>query len=144
MFLRRCWIDSARFRRFYSRFIAACCSWSFLDSAAWWGQHQHPTCIFRPRLDLAFCDFCDIDIDTSRPLSSDSLLVFIACVTSCFWPSTMDFLKSAVASAIAKSSSFPYLLHDEVESDNLRPSIWSLFNATKKVCVCACHGDHNQ
>lgn len=42
----------------------------------------------------------------------------------------MDFLKSAVASAIAKGSSFPYSLGDRVD---LSDSIWSLHNATKRV-----------
>jgi len=41
----------------------------------------------------------------------------------------MDFLKSAVASAIAKSSSFPYTVGDRVDLD---ASIWTLSNATKK------------
>lgn len=41
----------------------------------------------------------------------------------------MDFLKSAVASAIAKSSSFPYTIGDRVDLD---ASIWTLSNATKK------------
>jgi SCY1-like protein 1 len=43
----------------------------------------------------------------------------------------MDFLKSAVASAIAKSSSFPYTIGDRVDNNE---SIWSQFNAIKKVC----------
>ncbi|KAK5092461.1 Nuclear aminoacylation-dependent tRNA export pathway component [Exophiala xenobiotica] len=41
----------------------------------------------------------------------------------------MDFLKSAVASAIAKSSSFPYTIGERVDLD---ASIWTLSNATKK------------
>ncbi|KAK5936706.1 Nuclear aminoacylation-dependent tRNA export pathway component [Knufia obscura] len=41
----------------------------------------------------------------------------------------MDFLKSAVASAIAKSSSFPFTIGDRVDLD---ASIWTLSNATKK------------
>ncbi|KAK5076208.1 Nuclear aminoacylation-dependent tRNA export pathway component [Lithohypha guttulata] len=41
----------------------------------------------------------------------------------------MDFLKSAVASAIAKSSSFPYTIGDRIDLD---ASIWTLSNATKK------------
>lgn len=43
----------------------------------------------------------------------------------------MDFLKSAVASAIAKGSSFPYSLGDRVDVSD---SLWSLHNATKRVC----------
>lgn len=42
----------------------------------------------------------------------------------------MDFLKSAVASAISKSSSFPYSLEDRVD---LEQSYWTLNNATKRV-----------
>ncbi|KAF7165903.1 hypothetical protein CNMCM6106_001909 [Aspergillus hiratsukae] len=41
----------------------------------------------------------------------------------------MDFLKSAVASAIAKGSSFPYSLGDRVDVSD---SIWTLHNATKR------------
>ncbi|EYE92479.1 COPI-interacting protein CEX1 [Aspergillus ruber CBS 135680] len=41
----------------------------------------------------------------------------------------MDFLKSAVASAIAKGSSFPYSLGDRVD---IGDSIWALHNATKR------------
>jgi len=41
----------------------------------------------------------------------------------------MDFFKSAVASAIAKSSSFPYSIGERVDLD---ASIWTLSNATKK------------
>ncbi|ETN38970.1 uncharacterized protein HMPREF1541_07012 [Cyphellophora europaea CBS 101466] len=41
----------------------------------------------------------------------------------------MDFLKSAVASAIAKSSSFPYSIGDRIDNSD---SIWTLHNATKK------------
>ncbi|EXJ79154.1 SCY1 protein kinase [Capronia epimyces CBS 606.96] len=41
----------------------------------------------------------------------------------------MDFLKSAVASAIAKSSSFPVTIGDRID---LGDSIWSLHNAIKK------------
>lgn len=44
----------------------------------------------------------------------------------------MDFLKSAVASAIAKGSSFPYSLGDRVD---IGDSIWALHNATKRVCM---------
>jgi SCY1-like protein 1 len=42
----------------------------------------------------------------------------------------MDFLKSAVASAIAKSSSFPYTIGDRVDNNE---SIWAQHNGTKKV-----------
>ncbi|EAW07871.1 COPI-interacting protein CEX1 [Aspergillus clavatus NRRL 1] len=41
----------------------------------------------------------------------------------------MDFLKSAVASAIAKGSSFPYSFGDRVDVSD---SIWTLHNATKR------------
>lgn len=42
----------------------------------------------------------------------------------------MDFLKSAVASAIAKGSSFPVSLGDRVD---IGDSIWALHNGTKRV-----------
>jgi SCY1-like protein 1 len=42
----------------------------------------------------------------------------------------MDFLKSAVASAIAKSSSFPYTTGDKVDNNE---SIWTQHNGTRKV-----------
>ncbi|KAK3307994.1 armadillo-type protein [Chaetomium strumarium] len=41
----------------------------------------------------------------------------------------MDFLKSAVASAIAKGPSFPYSFGDKVDLD---PSIWTLYNGTRR------------
>ncbi|CUS13445.1 unnamed protein product [Tuber aestivum] len=41
----------------------------------------------------------------------------------------MDFLKSAVASAISKGPPFPYTFGDRVDVDR---SIWSLYNGTKK------------
>jgi hypothetical protein len=47
-------------------------------------------------------------------------------------PRSMDFLKSAVASAIAKSSSFPVTVGDRVD---LGDSIWTLHHATKKACA---------
>lgn len=43
----------------------------------------------------------------------------------------MDFLKSAVASAIAKGPLAAYSVTDRVDVDN---SIWTLNNATKRVC----------
>ncbi len=42
----------------------------------------------------------------------------------------MDFLKSAVASAIAKGPPFPYTFGDRVDLD---ASIWTLHNGTKRV-----------
>jgi hypothetical protein len=42
----------------------------------------------------------------------------------------MDFLKSAVASAIAKGPPFPYTFGDKVDLD---PSIWTLYNGTRRV-----------
>lgn len=42
----------------------------------------------------------------------------------------MDFLKSAVASAIAKGPPFPYTFGDKVDLD---PSIWALHNGTRRV-----------
>ncbi|RPA91267.1 ARM repeat-containing protein [Choiromyces venosus 120613-1] len=41
----------------------------------------------------------------------------------------MDFLKSAVASAISKGPPFPYTFGDRVDVDN---SVWSLYNGTKR------------
>ncbi len=51
----------------------------------------------------------------------------------------MDFLKSAVASAMAKGPPFPYTFGDKVDLD---PSIWTLCNGTRRVCpralLCFC------
>ncbi|OJJ49608.1 hypothetical protein ASPZODRAFT_128093 [Penicilliopsis zonata CBS 506.65] len=47
----------------------------------------------------------------------------------------MDFLKSAVASAIAKGSSFPFALGDRVD---IGDSLWTLHNATKRDDGSAC------
>ncbi|KAL4913541.1 armadillo-type protein [Aspergillus aurantiobrunneus] len=47
----------------------------------------------------------------------------------------MDFLKSAVASAMAKGSSFPYSLGDRVD---ISDSIWTLHNATKREDGSSC------
>jgi SCY1-like protein 1 len=41
----------------------------------------------------------------------------------------MDFLKSAVASAIAKSSSFPVTIGDRID---IGDSIWTVHNGIKK------------
>lgn len=41
----------------------------------------------------------------------------------------MDFLKSAVASAMAKGPPFPYTFGDKVDVDE---SIWTLYNGTKR------------
>ncbi|KAH6627060.1 armadillo-type protein [Chaetomium sp. MPI-SDFR-AT-0129] len=41
----------------------------------------------------------------------------------------MDFLKSAVASAMAKGPPFPYSFGDKVDLD---PSIWTLYNGTRR------------
>lgn len=49
----------------------------------------------------------------------------------------MDFLKSAVASAISKGPPFPYTFADRVEVDN---SIWILYNGIKKVRPCYVKG----
>ena len=43
----------------------------------------------------------------------------------------MDYLKSAVASAISKGSSIPYAFGDRVDVDQ---TVFSLYNGTKKVC----------
>ncbi|OAX78338.1 SCY1 protein kinase [Emergomyces africanus] len=47
----------------------------------------------------------------------------------------MDFLKSAVASAIAKGSSFPYSFGDRLDNNE---SIWTLHNGTKRDDGSAC------
>ena len=44
----------------------------------------------------------------------------------------MEFLKSAVASAISKDPPFPYKFGDRLTVDQ---SIWALHNGTKRVCV---------
>lgn len=53
----------------------------------------------------------------------------------------MDFLKSAVASAIAKGPAFPYTFGDIVDVDQ---SIWTLHNGTRRVSIkvylsCSAH-----
>ena len=45
-------------------------------------------------------------------------------------PPTMEFFKSAVASAISKGPPFPYTFGDKVDVDT---SIWTLYNGTKRV-----------
>jgi hypothetical protein len=45
-------------------------------------------------------------------------------------PAEMDFLKSAVASAISKGPAFGYTFGDRVD---LNDSIWTLHNGTKRV-----------
>ena len=47
----------------------------------------------------------------------------------------MDFLKSAVASAMAKGPPFPYNFGDKVDIDQ---SIWTLYNGTRRVCPAPC------
>lgn len=44
----------------------------------------------------------------------------------------MDFLKSAMASAISKGPPFPYSFGDRVDID---ASIWTLHNGTRRVCL---------
>ena len=48
----------------------------------------------------------------------------------------MDFLKSAVASAIAKGPAFGYTFGDRVDIDQ---SIWTLHNGTKRVIEWVLH-----
>ena len=53
----------------------------------------------------------------------------------------MDFLKSAVASAISKGPAFGYTFGDRVD---LNDSIWTLHNGTKRVwpgCLRSCAAD---
>ncbi|KXX80561.1 putative inactive serine/threonine-protein kinase scy1 [Madurella mycetomatis] len=47
----------------------------------------------------------------------------------------MDFLKSAVASAMAKGPPFPYTFGDKVDLD---PSIWTLYNGTRREDGSSC------
>ncbi|CAK7275322.1 Nuclear aminoacylation-dependent tRNA export pathway component [Sporothrix epigloea] len=47
----------------------------------------------------------------------------------------MDFLKSAVASAISKGLAFPYSFGDRIDLD---PSIWTLYNGTRREDGSAC------
>ena len=44
---------------------------------------------------------------------------------------SMDFLKSAVASAISKGPPFPYTFGDKLTVDQ---SIWTVYNGVKRVC----------
>lgn len=50
-------------------------------------------------------------------------------------PAAMDFLKSAVASAISKGPAFGYSFGDRVDIDD---SIWTLHNGTKRVWSMLC------
>lgn len=52
----------------------------------------------------------------------------------------MNFLKSAVASAIAQGPPFPYNFGDKVDIDE---SIWTLYNGTKRVSSKAHRNIHN-
>ena len=47
----------------------------------------------------------------------------------------MDFLKSAVASAISKGPAFPYTFGDKVDicTGRAEETIWELHNGTRKV-----------
>lgn len=48
----------------------------------------------------------------------------------------MDFLKSAVASAISKGTGFPYALGDKVDIGvSAEDSVWELYNGTKRVML---------
>ena len=53
----------------------------------------------------------------------------------------MDFLKSAVASAIAKGPAFGYTFGDRVDIDQ---SIWTLHNGTKRVIEWVLHQESRQ
>lgn len=71
--------------------------------------------------------------ETATSLPSLELDLWELVLVICFLSSLfMDFLKSAVASAIAKSSSFPYAIGDRVDNNE---SIWTQHNGTKKVCT---------
>jgi len=58
---------------------------------------------------------------------------------SCAVVVAMDFLKSAVASAISKGPAFGYSFGDRVDIDE---SVWTLYNGTKRVWpgLSAAHG----
>jgi hypothetical protein len=51
----------------------------------------------------------------------------------------MDFLKSAVASAISKGPAFPYAFGERVDIDQ---SIWTLHNGTKRVGILQLPSQH--
>ena len=57
-------------------------------------------------------------------------MVQLHLATDLSW--AMDFLKSAVASAISKDPPFPYKFGERLTLDQ---SIWALHNGTKRVCV---------
>lgn len=62
-------------------------------------------------------------------ITADCAVSFRVEIQFCYAP-VMDFLKSAVASAIAKGPLAGYILADRVD---LEESIWTLNNATKRV-----------
>ena len=47
----------------------------------------------------------------------------------------MEFLKSAVVSAISKGPAFPYTFGDRVDvgTNAVEESVWELYNGTRKV-----------
>lgn len=59
-----------------------------------------------------------------------SSLFFVQRGDSSLCNTPMNFLKSAVASAIAQGPPFPYNFGDIVDIDE---SIWTLYNGTKRV-----------
>jgi hypothetical protein len=67
----------------------------------------------------------DVLASNSKASQSFGLLLLAS-----FFALLMDFLKSAVASAISKGPPFPYTFGDRVDVDT---SIWNLFNGTKRV-----------
>ena len=71
--------------------------------------------------------------DGLRRLYDHEYLVIIGTKSDCsFTPVLyiMDFLRSAVTSAISKGPPFPYIFGDRLDLDQ---SIWTLFNGTKRV-----------
>jgi len=51
----------------------------------------------------------------------------------------MEFLKSAVASAVSRGPPFPYTFGDRVDIDD---SIWALHNGTKRASYLSSHPSH--
>ena len=80
---------------------------------------------------------------TENKASLCTCLHKVGATSSRILPSShaMDFLKSAVASAISKGPPFPYIFGDKVDLDQ---SIWTLYNGTKRVCTLDMHSHNPQ
>lgn len=103
--------------------VARGASWNYTSSRwcrkhhfPWWTSIQSQTnCILRPSLNTV--RFAHLPTLGPRPN-----------------PRHMDFLKSAVASAISQGPPFPYTFGDKVDVDE---SIWTLYNGTRRVSLPA-------